>query len=95
MRNMQRPAPAPVTIFRPDAAGSLVLSEVIQPTEYRRFDSGYENEIEIRKYRLIAIQETGEEMSAGYASNWTQSLDRKYAWLDSHPEHRDVLIEEI
>lgn len=95
MRNMQRPALAPVTIFRPDAAGSLVVSAVVQPTEYRRFDNGYENEIEIRKYRLIAIQETGEEMFAGYASNRTQALDRKYAWLDSHPEHRDVLIEEI
>lgn len=63
MRNMHRPAPAPVTVFRPDAAGNLVVSAVVQPTEYR----------------LIAIQETGEEMLAGYASNRTQALDRKYA----------------
>ena len=95
MRNMHRPAPAPVTVFRPDAAGNLVVSKVVQPTEYRRFDNGYENEIVIRKYRLIAIQETGEEMFAGYASSRTQALDQKYAWLDRHPEHRDVRIEEV
>lgn len=36
MRNMNRPAPAPVTIFRPDAAGSLVVSAVVQPTANMR-----------------------------------------------------------
>lgn len=89
------PAPAPVVVLRPARDGSLVVAEVVQPTEYRRFDNGFSKDREIIRFRLIAIQETGEEMFAGNASSRSQALDKKYAWLDDHPEHRDVIIESI
>ena len=95
MRHSPRPAPAPVAIFRPDAQGALVHVETVQPTKYRPWDNGYTNDREVIRFRLIAIQETGEEMFAGYASTRNQALARKYAWLDAHPEHRDVIIEKV
>ena len=95
MRHSPRPAPAPVAIFRPDAQGALAHVETVQPTEYRTWDNGYSADREVIRFRLIAIQETGEEMSAGNASTRAQALDRKYAWLDAHPEHRNVIIEPV
>ena len=95
MHHSPRPAPAPVAIFRPDAQGTLAHVETVQPTEYRSWDNGYSADREVIRFRLIAIQETGEEMFAGNASTRAQALDRKYAWLDTHPEHRDVIIEPV
>lgn len=85
---------APVTIFRPTAEGTLVVAAVVQPTEVRRHSSWTPDNAPIR-FRLIAIQETGEEMFAGNACTRGEALDLKYAWLDAHPEHRDVIIESI
>ena len=95
MRHSPRPAPAPVAIFRPDAQGTLVHVETVQPTEYRQWDNGFTADREVIRFCLIAIQETGEEMFAGNASTRNQALDKKYAWLNDHPEHRDVIIEKV
>ena len=85
---------APVKIYRPDNDGCLQHVDTVQPTTTRR-GSEYEPESLTYRYRLIAIQETGEEMFVGKATTRTKALDMKYAWLDAHPEHRDVLIEPI
>lgn len=85
---------APVTIYRPSASGALEVAGVVQPTEVKRHSSWEPDNASV-KFRLIAIQETGEELFAGNACTRGQALDMKYAWLENHPEHRDVLIESI
>lgn len=62
-------APSPVTVLRPDANGTLVVAEVIANPERRFIDNGWEPEVQKQAYRLIAIQETGEEMFAGMISD--------------------------
>jgi hypothetical protein len=93
-KSSPQPTPAPVSVYVPNEEGELVLAKVVQPLTTRR-GYGYEGETVIYRYQLIAIQETGEEMFAGKASTRSKALDMKYEWLDSHPEHRDVLIEAL
>ncbi len=94
-RPTRAPAPAPVHVLRPDAAGQLVTCEVIEHPEVHKFGTKYEADNARMQFQLIAIQETGEEMFAGYAANRGRALDMKYEWLQDHPEHRDVLIERM
>lgn len=47
------------------------------------------------RYRLIAVQETGEEMFAGQATTYPDALKKKDAWMRSHPEHREIQIERL
>ncbi len=88
------PPPAPVTIMRP-VDGVLQVAEVIAAPERRPVGDRYEEDVVHCNYRLIAIQETGEEMFVGYASSKWQAGGRKVRWLADHPEHRDVIIERI
>ena len=91
---MKYPAPAPVVILRP-VMGELKIAEVIEKPVFIRRSNDFEGEIVVRRFRLVAVQETGEEMFAGFASTRAQALDIKYSWMESHPEHIDVRIEQI
>jgi len=85
---------APVTILRP-VSGVLQVVEVIENPIRARFENGYENEVETYKFRIIAVQETGEEMFAGYATSWAKACDFECEWLEDHQEHRGCRIEKI
>lgn len=88
-------APAPVTISKPTESGELVVVKTIAHPVERRYRTDYENEHTVYRYRLVAIQETGEEMYAGRARFKPEAYNLKALWLQDHPEHRDVRIEEI
>ena len=92
--NSKRPAPSPLTIYRP-GDGELRATQVIENPQYAPKLDGYTGELEVYKYRLVAVQETGEEMFAGYAKNYIDGTLKKSSWMFAHPEHRDVYIERI
>lgn len=90
-------APSPVTVLRPDANGTLVVAEVIANPERRFIDNGWEPEVQKQAYRLIATQETGEEMFAGrvFAENRFKAELEADRWMREHPEHRGIRIETV
>jgi hypothetical protein len=88
-------APSPVVVSRPDANGHLQVAEVIEAPVRARFDNGWEPEIQRHKIRLIAMQETGEEMFAGYAVNQNEAEIKAGRWMQSHPEHRGIRFETV
>lgn len=90
-------APSPVIVSRPDADGTLKVVEVIKNPERRFIDNGWEPEVQKQAYRLIAIQETGEEMFAGmiFAANRVRAEIEADRWMREHPEHRGVQIETV
>lgn len=46
-------------------------------------------------YRLIAIQETGEEMYIGTTRDIEKAYEIRARWMKEHEEHRDVVIERV
>ncbi len=88
------PPPAPVTVYVPDESGELAVSRTIEAPASHLFND-YEGDSVVYRYRLIAIQETGEEMFAGKARNYSHAMDLRDKWMSSHPEHRGVSIEPI
>jgi len=91
---MRKQEIAPCTITK-YVAGVMATIEEFQATEKFRFNSGMRADEAIMRFRLIAIQETGEEMNAGLASTMRQAEFMKADWLKDHPEHSDVCIEAI
>ena len=88
------PPPAPVTVYVPGESGELIASRTIDAPTSHRFDD-YEGDSVVYRYRLIAIQETGEEMFAGKARSYSHAMDLRDKWMSSHPEHRGVSIETL
>lgn len=89
--------PAPVTVMRPDANGQLRVTEIVEKPEHKKLDNGWEPEIQKQEYRLIATQETGEEMFAGrvFAENRFKAELEADRWMREHPEHRGIRIETV
>lgn len=88
------PAPAPVVVYVPNEAGELVVARTIEePPVHRSWD--YEGESVVYRYRLMALQETGEEMFAGKARTYEHALELQDKWLRDHPEHYSVCIESL
>lgn len=85
---------APVAILRPGADGNLHHVATVQPSTTRRARD-WESDITRYRYVVIAVTETGEECHVGRFATRGEALDAKYAWLESHPEHRDCLVESI
>lgn len=88
------PAPAPVTVYVPNEDGELVASGTIENPPVRKFRD-YEGDTIVYRYRLIAIQETGEEMFAGNARSYDHAMELRDKWMREHPEHRSVTIEPL
>jgi hypothetical protein len=85
--------PAPCTISRPDASGALVAVTTVTRDPVRHND--WEPDVVTRRYVLIATQETGEEMHAGYARSYAAAERLADAWMAAHPEHRGVAIAHV
>lgn len=88
------PPPAPVTVYVPNESGELIASRTVEAPPSHRFED-YERDGVFYCYRLIATQETGEEMFAGKARSYAHAMSLRDEWMSSHPEHRGVTIEPI
>lgn len=90
---MKSVTPSPCTIMRPDQSGQLVVAEVITrdpvPVSYWTPDkTAY-------RYRVMAEQETGEEMFVGHAATLRKAEAMASSWMNSHPEHRRAWLEKL
>lgn len=80
------PPPAPLTIIRPDATGTMVVAATIAEPVAKRIPSGYEPEVVRRKClcRVVVIGEDGyrstpiDDVSMTRAENWIVNNLSKY-----------------
>ena len=95
MKNSKKlPFIAPVAIVKFDCDGNVVYSETIQPEFVRNYSNNWEPETVRNTMRVMAIQETGEELFLCYANRQTvENIIEQYS--ANHPEFRDIFTTSI
>lgn len=78
---------SPVVILRPDANGNLVQVAVISHPPVHRAPNDWEPDSVVQRFRLMALQETGEEMCICHVRDEREAEKVEKEWLAQHPEH--------
>ena len=90
---MKTPAPSPCVITRFDDDGSVVATYT-QTRDPIRVNER-EPDVVVRRFVVLAEQETGETQHVGYAATRAQADAICDAHMASHPEHRSCWFERI
>ncbi len=85
--------PTPCTTYVPDLDGNMVVASV-ETRERVRFSNGFETDTVVNTLRIMAEQETGEEIFVAYANRKTVDAIQD-AHMLAHPEHRAIWSESI
>jgi len=71
---MKPSKPSPVTVIKFDSEGNVIAQEVVAKPEIKRGPANeYEPENQVFTKRLLALNEDGEEVTAGYVNNKTMA----------------------
>lgn len=81
------PVISPCTITKYGDDGEILSVEVVTRRANFKQQFKYEGELVRYRYKLIAVQETGEEMYAGRAKTESEAMELANKWMKDHPEH--------
>ena len=92
MKKLPDPTPCVVTKY---VDGKPVAQEVVIRPVLLDVRDKKEPERTVRKFRVMAEQETGEKVFVGYAEHMTEANDLIALHKAQHPEHRSCWFERI
>ena len=88
------PVPEPCIVQKYDGEGHIVSTDVVVRPPLKQSGS-WESDSVKRCYRVMAVQETGEEQLVDFAPTRTKAEAIAREHLANHPEHRATIVERM